>query len=301
MALSALVALVVAQSPAEAPDPYLLPIGPKRQVTVHLDTITATRNEATVTVDDIAKAARGKRFVYLGEQHATAAHQQLQADIIEALVRQGRTVVVGLEMITRPKQSILDTWNTAGDEATFLKDIDWKGQWGFDFKFYRPIFEATRRNNIPMVALNVPRDWVRSVGRGGFAALTAEQKAELPEELSLKNTKHRAVFDALMGGHPPTGPQGENIYSAQVLWDEGMADTALKYLEAHRGDKKDVFVVIAGVGHVMYGQGINYRVAKRRGGRGITVAMMTSQSDRQVSKGIADFVYVSREVAPSPK
>ena len=94
-----------------------------------------------------------------------------------------------------------------------------------------------------------------------------------------------------------TGPTGEHIYSAQVLWDEGMADTALKYLGAHKPNSRTVFVVIAGSGHVMYGQGINYRIAKRKGGDGITVVMAESDEPMSVSNGLADFVMVS----PKPR
>jgi uncharacterized iron-regulated protein len=77
-----------------------------------------------------------------------------------------------------------------------------------------------------------------------------------------------------------------------VLWDEAMADTALKYLEVHRPNSRTVFVVIAGSGHVMYGQGINYRIAKRHGGEGITVVMADSNEPLPVSNGIGDFMMV---------
>ena len=86
---------------------------------------------------------------------------------------------------------------------------------------------------------------------------------------------------------------GDHIYAAQVLWDEGMADTALKYLDSRHPDRKTVFVVIAGSGHVMYGQGINYRIARRHGGEGITVVMAESPQPLTVANGLADFVFVT--------
>lgn len=250
------------------------------------------------TPKDVAAAARGKRFVFLGENHATTAHQQMESDVIQALVDDGREVVVGLEMYTRPKQEWLDQWSQGKiEEADFLAKSDWKGQWGFDFGYYRPVFETARRARLPMVALNVPREWVRSVGRGGYAALTTEQRLQLPADLGFRNDEHKGVFDALMGGHPMAGPQGENIYAAQVLWDQGMADTAVKYLERMPTSPKTVFVVIAGSGHVMYGQGINYRIARRGAGKGVTLVMVQGDGPVAVSKGIGDFVYATKETA----
>ena len=78
------------------------------------------------------------------------------------------------------------------------------------------------------------------------------------------------------------------MYAAQVLWDEGMADTAIKL----RGEA-EVFVVLAGSGHVMYGQGINYRIASRGQGTGVIVVMTQSSEPIQSSRGVGDFVFVT--------
>jgi uncharacterized iron-regulated protein len=76
-----------------------------------------------------------------------------------------------------------------------------------------------------------------------------------------------------------------------------MADTAIKYLAGHRPNSKTIFVIIAGSGHVMYRQGINYRIDKRKAGDGITIVMLQSNEAIPVSNGLADFVLVS----PAPR
>ena len=282
----------------QEPSPYVLDIGRPGTTVAQSGRITSLANGAAVSVDDVAKAADGKPFVFLGEQHATAPHQALQAAVIEALARRGRHVVVGLEMLQRPKQSALDDFiNGKTDEAQFLANADWKGQWGYDFSFYRPVFDAAKRLKAPILGLNVPRDWVRSVGRGGLAALPEEAKPQLPAPWNTNVPEHRKVFQALMGGHPMEGPQMDNMLAAQTLWDVGMADTAAKYLEAHMRDKKLVIVVIAGSGHVMFNQGINLRLKDRGMDKGITLVMTESTDPVTVSNGLGDFVYVS----PAPR
>jgi hypothetical protein len=52
-------------------------------------------------------------------------------------------------------------------------------------------------------------------------------------------------------------------------------------------------VVVAGSGHMMYGQAINYRITRKTGERTLNVVCINSDGPRQVSKGIADFVSVS--------
>jgi uncharacterized iron-regulated protein len=291
--MSALVAMLLLSQQTDSVDPMRLPIGGRGEVRVDPGQLVSTKSGKSTPVADVAAAADGMSYVFVGENHATKPHQQMEADIVKALVTRGRRVVVGLEMYTRPKQDWLDQWSAGQlSESDFLEKSDWKTQWGFPFEFYRPVFEVARENKLPMVALNVPRDWVRQVGRQGLAGLTTEQRLQLPSDLFLGNQDHRNVFQGLMGGHPMTGTQGENMYAAQVLWDEAMADTAIKWMERY-GDRNTVFVVLAGSGHVMYRQGINYRIQRRTKKSGITVVMSQAKGPAQVSKGIGDFVYLT--------
>jgi len=287
--LAALLLNLLGQTP---PEPMRLPIGNPGEVRVYPGEIRDLAGRNPVDAEAIAKAADGKGFVFLGEQHATREHQLLEARVVLALVKRGRKVVVGLEMLTRPKQSALDAWVRGSSVKDFLADGDWKGQWGYDFGFYSPLFHECQVAAVPMVALNVPRDWVRSVGRGGLEGLSADQRQQLPEKIDLTWADHRKVFDALIGGHPVDQVRGDRMYAAQVLWDAGMADTAAKYLAKAPADT--VFVVVAGAGHVMYRQGINGRLAERGLGTGITVVMTETDAPISVSAGIADFVFASR-------
>lgn len=296
--LSAFSALVVAlasppgQGSAPA-DPYLLPIGRPGTTIVRFG-LTDMRTGRQVTAAEFARAARGYRWVLLGEEHDSLAHHEMQADLIEALVEDGRHVVVGFEQFTRPSQRRLAPWTLGWwSEEEFIEKSGWRDDWNMDFALYRPIFEVVRRYRLPMVALNIPRAWVRTVSREGWNALSEDVRRELPEPY-LGNEEHRAVFSALMGGHPTGG--ASNVYAAQVLWDEAMADTAIRFME-NRLNPKAVMVIVTGSGHVMYGQGINYRITRRTGEPTLTVTAISIESERSVSNGLGDFVFASRPPA----
>jgi len=281
-------------------DPNNLQIGRTGTAVVQPGQVYDLVNNRPAQLSDVAAAAKGKPFMFLGENHATRAHQQMEADVVSELLRAGRKPVVGVEFFQRPVQDVLDQWSAGAlTEDKFLQDADWKKQWGYSYEFYRPLFEVVKQNKLPLVGLNVPRKWVSSVGRGGPSGLPWYAKSQLPE-LRLDNKTHRQVFDAMVGGHPmgAGGPSADNMYAGQVLWDEAMADTAIKYRAAFPPKSEDVFVVVAGSGHVMYGQGINYRLARRKAGDGITVVMVQSDEPVTVARGIADFVYVTK---PEPK
>lgn len=283
----------------EGQDPWRLPIGPKGERTIAVGKLMHMVSGKEASLDDIVTSAKGFRYVLIGESHDHAGHHQMQADIIEALAKSGRDVLVGFEMFTRPVQKQLNPWTLGWQtEEEFIVQSDWKKQWGFDFALYRPIFNVTKKYKLPMIALNVPRDWVRAVGRGGPGALTAEQKTQMPE-LYLQNAEHRSIFNAMMGGHPPTGPQGENIYAAQVLWDEGMADSAIKYLKQYPTTSNTIVVIVAGSGHVAYGQGIAYRISRQTQEKSLIVMLTSGKESSTVSRGLGDFVYCAPEKATS--
>jgi uncharacterized iron-regulated protein len=279
-------------------DPNNLPIGPKGTVMVQPGQIIETKTGRVMTAFEVAEACKGQKFFFIGENHATTLHQQMEAKLVESLSLAGRTPAVGVEFFHRTKQDVLDQWTKGAlAEADFLTQSEWKVQWGYDYNFYRSLFEVIKAKSMPVVGLNVPRDWVRAVSKGGFEALPMSVRMQLPATLDLNNKNHKLVFNSLMGGHD-MGPAMANIYQSQMLWDHGMADTAAKYLAVRKPTPKDIFVVIAGSGHIMYGQGINYRLAQRGAGKGPSFIMIQSEKPVEVAKGLGDFVYCT---APEPK
>src|SRR5262245_22949432 len=136
----------------------------------------------------------------------------------------------------------------SADEPTFLAQSEYEKRWGFDFSLYRPLLEAARDAKLDALALNAPKELTRKIGRGGLASLDAGERAQLPE-LDLTDSKHRGYFDAAMAEHPmpPGGPKADDMYAAQVTWDETMADTAAAWLKRNSDDAQ--LVIFAGLGH----------------------------------------------------
>ncbi len=272
-------------------DPYLLPILTNREVQVQ-DGWNSLPGGRRSSLDEAVKAAEEHQFVLVGESHDNAEHHQVQADVIRALVEAGRDVSVGFEMFTRDNQVNLAGWSLGRwSQDEFIERSSWKTQWGFPYEIYSPIFEVVREHNLPMAALNLPRDWVRQVGRNGPGVLTPEQKKWAPD-IEIGNKRHRTVFEAMIGGgaHGMAGTAMDNMYAAQVAWDESMAQSAVDFMEGRTHSKK-VMVILAGSGHTMYGQAINYRLLKK-GYDSMNITCI-SGGPRKVSADIADFLYVS--------
>jgi hypothetical protein len=194
-------------------------------------------------------------------------------------------LALGLEMFQRPFQGPLDDYAAKRIDAETLRSrAGWAERWGYDWGFYGPTLDATIAAGGVLLALNAPRELIKKVVRQGLESLTDDEKAQVPE-LVLDDKKHRAWFDNLMsemggasvhskkedpekkpekpddkthgggGGNPhnPHGgggnvamPSADRIYTAQVMWDETMADGGAKWLKANPGGH---LVILAGNGH----------------------------------------------------
>ena len=193
--------------------------------------------------------------VLLGETHDRVEDHHWQLQRIAALYEEEPRLAIGLEMVPRGRQAALDDW-IAGrlDEAAFLRAVDWQDSWGFDFALYRPIFAYARDHRIPLIALNVGRDVVRAVGKGGWAALQAWPDLDLgrPEQPS---PEYNAYLAAAFAGHGQ-GAEGDALnrgfrrfVEVQLLWDRAMA---IRIAQA-RAAGVPLVVVLAGSGHVREG------------------------------------------------
>jgi uncharacterized iron-regulated protein len=193
------------------------------------------------------------RVICFGEQHDSPEHHYAQKRALEELATRsaalGRPLGVGFEMFQKPYQAAL-TGFVAGalPEDQFLLDSEYAERWGFDFALYRPLLQTAREFSLQAVALNAPKELTRKIGRGGLAALDSSEAKQLPQ-LDLENADHKAYFEAAMGDHPmPSGgPKLEDMYAAQVVWDETMAETAASWL-SKSGDTSTL-IVFAGAGH----------------------------------------------------
>jgi uncharacterized iron-regulated protein len=278
---------------------YTLPIGdPRRQylLTVRPDEIVDTHRRRAVSLAEMTRLLEPATFILIGELHDNALHHQFQAQVIEALVQAGRSVIVGMEMFDRTKQPALNLWTLNRlREAEFIEQSEWRTQWGFDFALYRPIFEVVYRHRLRLVGLNVPRTLVRQTARGGWQSIPEAERLGIPDpDLSIE--AHRKLFYALLGGGHPTGQQGDdNFYAAQVVWDTGMADTALRYLERTVPSPRLAFVILAGNGHVMYDVGISLRLRMRTSlSTRVIVPLPPSGQPMQVRAALGDFVWLPR-------
>ena len=221
--------------------------------------------QAASSNDAILDELETADVVYLAEEHANAQDHLAQLRIASRLRERNPDIVIGLEMVQRPFQDVLDRYIT-GDvsEAELRQQIEYDARWGYGWKFYAPIFRFAKIYQIPLLALNTPTEITRRVARGGLGSLSDADFRYVPPVADIKtdNQAYRAQLEEVFAQHGGHGNSEafENFFAAQVLWDETMAE---KVAEHHLAQPRSQIIVLAGAGHIDNGYGIPERVARR--------------------------------------
>jgi len=235
------------------------------------------------------------RVVFVGESHTRYDHHLVQLEVLRFLHEKHGNVALGVEWFQFPFQSVLDDF-LAGriSEAEMLDRSGYFDRWRFDYRLYRPIIAYAKANGIPIVALNAPVELTRKIGQDGLAALPAEERASLPTSYGPASDEYRSRVKAAFDAHPPQGQSFDHFFEVMQTWDETMAKRAADHLRDHPGRR---MVVLAGSGHVMYGDGIPDRLERRTGIRGsrlLVGAELAGEAD------VADFIVLSQEQVLPP-
>ncbi|MBW2349925.1 MAG: ChaN family lipoprotein [Deltaproteobacteria bacterium] len=237
-------------------------------------------------VDRIINDISEKRVIYVGERHDRFSHHIAQLRIIQELDRLDRNIAVGMEMFQRPFQDVLDRYLDGQiDEKTFLKKSEYLKRWRYDYHLYRPIIEYCKEHAIPILALNLPAEISKKVARKGLESLSDEELKQVSVDLDWSNSVYKIRLRQIFEEHPEGEVKNfDDFYQAQVLWDETMAQSVHDYLN-NNPDRQ--IVVLAGNGHIAFGDGIPSRTYRRgKYDQAIIIANSTCDS---LEHDMADF------------
>lgn len=240
-----------------------------------------------------------QRVVFVGEVHDRYDHHLNQLAVLQALHRQHPNMAMGVEWFQQPFQSVLDDY-LAGkiSESELLQRSGYYERWRYDYRLLRPIMEYAKTHHLPVIALNAPVELTRKVSKGGLAALTPAERAQLPAQINPPDASYRARLEQVFAEHSQDRQQFDNFLLVQRIWDETMAHNIARYLQAH---PQQPMVVFSGSGHISHSAGIPQDLARQM--PGIKLATVTSSDAEEMQTGVVDYVLLGKalELPPTGK
>ena len=273
-----------------------------------IDRAVSVRNGRTgelLSWEEMVKDLSQADVVFLGETHLDETTHRVELAVFESMLalRDGQAVL-SMEMFERDVQKHLDAY-LAGetDEATFLSRAR---PWGNYRSAYRPLVEAARKANAPVVAANFPTPLRRRMAMEGnqvLEKLQGEEKATIPRKL-IPNTKDywervdnavRGHLAMMFGG---SRQDDKRLYSTQTLWDNAMGEACANAMDDHPGR---IVVHVNGGFHTAYWQGTARQLLLRKPDAKVkTVSIDPSANpaiDDPSGVPVADYVVFASEIA----
>lgn len=272
--------------------------------------IVSPRDGADSPSSELLARLERADVVFVGEQHDDAETHRAEVELLDAIGRTGRPVIVSLEMFERDVQPLVDDYLAGhATEAEFLARSRPWDRYATD---YRPLVELARQHRWPLVAANVPRPLASAIGRQGMMAL--DTLSPMARRFAARDNAcpaddYRARFMESMQSHSAgSGPapqagdslptaMAERFYLAQCVKDETMAESIV---DARLTAPRNAIVVhIDGSFHSDYFQGTVARVRRRQPAWTLVVISAVPVADPVVAPiatqgGKADFVLFTR-------
>jgi aminopeptidase N len=288
--LTIFIILSCASLPADDSALDRLPIGtsPQRLAMATLEAGKAmeTAGGAESDIASLARRIRDRDVFVIGEYHDSYACHAWQKDFIEALAAENPRLVVGFEFFTRDDDPALALYLEGKiSEDELLQKTGWYKRGALNFGYTRLVLEAVKRLGLKAVGLNVPRELVNRVARGGLAKLSAAERSMFPgSERTLP--EHEYFIKSTLGEFATQVPLWfRNVYSAQKCWDVVMADSMRRAL-SRPGCRGCRGVIIAGSAHVAYGLGIPWRYRLLDGrAKVVTLVPVTVPAKKKENEG----------------
>jgi uncharacterized iron-regulated protein len=239
--------------------------------------------------DKMIEAAASSDIVMLGEVHPHVEHHRWQLAAIAALHGRHPDMVLGFEAFPRAVQPALDRW-VAGDlsEDAFLQETAWTRNWGFDPELYLPMFHFARLHKVPVVALNVERDFVSRIRDEGLENIPEAERRGLTEPKAPSEAYVESLAEVFgqhldVGGGPQAeeadgadqaneeqsgqapsaaddirdDPRFQRFVKVQTTWDRAMAQALA---EASARPDAPLVVGVLGSGHLERGFGVPHQL-----------------------------------------
>ncbi|MGC2166229.1 MAG: ChaN family lipoprotein [Gallionella sp.] len=237
-----------------------------------------------------------KRALFIGEIHDIPEHHENQLRVIQALYENNQDIAIGVEYFQQPFQSVINDY-IAGyiDEKEMLVRSEYFKRWKIDYRMVQPILKFAREKRIPVLALNISEEIHHKVFEDGLKSLTPRERKLVPSDLQPISSDYRNRLSTIFNSHPE-GTKFETFVEGQMLWDESMADVSANYLKEHPHTK---LVVLAGLGHMMFGDGIPTALDRRLGGRFSAIAINGDQIANY--PGVADYIVAAKSDRQLPK
>jgi len=213
--------------------------------------------------------------IYLSEKHDNPMHHAIQHRIIQHLVEQKKSPILGFEFFSMDNTPLLLNFSDSGRaphspkmetavKRQIRKQLNWDSQSDTMWAYYYDLLKLARENHLLISGLDLSSSQKRRITRKGQEGLTPIEK-KLIFSSQFSNAPYEAYMKSIFKevhcgmGH---GEMTSRLYDTWVARNDKMALSISQLYESqlYEKDAKGPIVIIIGGGHTQYGLGVMDRV-----------------------------------------
>lgn len=113
------------------------------------------RHHQLASFGDLVQSLLERDLVFIGDYHTLRQSQDLARRLLERAAADRRPLTLALEMVLQEHQSHLDAYMQGRTgETEFLERIQYRRTWNFAWENYKPLLDAARELDVPVVGVN---------------------------------------------------------------------------------------------------------------------------------------------------
>lgn len=238
--------------------------------------------------------------IFIGDFHQNDTLHEFIAGLIRQLGQHYRLHLAN-EWFTPADNTLLKAFvdNNISEES-FLEQIAWEKNIGFEYKSFKPIYQALKEVKGKMYGINLSKQERKKISLQQLAEMNASETS-FYEGLDLNVSVHQQLLTPFLS-HCHALLEGESeahclkrMYRVQVAWDKKMGMQSAHLARTILKSDKDKLIVFIGAIHLESGLGANMRFARLSTKPFVTILPRSSSS---IPLGSADFVYYVSDELP---
>jgi uncharacterized iron-regulated protein len=192
-----------------------------------------------ISLDEMADKLIEYDVVFFGELHDSTVLHKLEIDLLKRLYNRENKLVISMEMFERDVQDVVD--NYLADRITVDEFLENSRPWPNYSSDYKPLIDFAKEKKLQLVAANIPRRYAKIVNMQGWVGIENLPKSErkyVSSEMKVLDNEYKKRFFATMksnmamGGRMPMKMNLDNIYAAQCIKDDTMAESIAQYYKS---------------------------------------------------------------------
>jgi len=136
----------------------------------------------------------------LGEVHDNVLHHELQQKLLQARIDSGAKPALMMEQLDAASQPIIDQAMAGIQRDEVLNNVTALVKFS-DWQFYSPLLAIAVNNRLPIIAANVPNQYLQPVISKGYGAYDADELERLEVETVWSESRQKYLASNMGGAH----------------------------------------------------------------------------------------------------